>query len=337
MKQESPIILPEPEALKHNRQALTGQLFEIVKALSDEPRGPALPDLSENEWQAELLNLAVRHDTKLNKAKRNKGVGVQERFDQLFQGKLRGKQGDKGEPGASTAEAGEFAKRAEAAWDGTLKIAEETESRLKATERRIGEIVATPGLPGKDGAAGATGPKGDKGDAANTVEVEGFTKRAEAAAINAKTNETNSATNAAQTDADKNATMLAKGAVETLLIEGRRIIVDARQIKADMEAVATRAKTSETNAAQSATAARTALADAQRANQEQQRKNRRNVKYIIGAYILGGVALAASVFAVIYDHRTTTSGPAQPVGQSDTITIPNGSDLNINSGKIVFP
>lgn len=99
------------------------------------------PKLSEEEFQAKLLKLAIKYDTRLNKTKKNKGVGVQEKLYQLFQGKLgrRGEQGLQGKPGASTAEAEEAAKRSKEAWAGAEDALDET--KIIAGEIRADKTI----------------------------------------------------------------------------------------------------------------------------------------------------------------------------------------------------
>lgn len=76
----------------------------------------------------------------------------------------------------------------------------------------------------------------------------------------------------------------------------------------------------------------------------EQGKNRRNIKYIIGAYVLGGVALATAATALIvefnHSHKTTVNiGNAQPSGYSqDKGQSTTENNITINKdGKQIYP
>lgn len=91
--------------------------------------------------------------------------------------------------------------------------------------------------------------------------------------------------------------------------------------------------------------AETAMADAQRSNQEQEKRNkeqqvrnRKHIKYIIGAYVLGGIALATALLTAFNSDNGTTAVNQTPVqSHSEEIVTPENIIVNIQTLEINVP
>lgn len=120
-------------------------------------------EISENEFQAELLDLAIRHNTKLKNKDNN---GVQERFDQLFQGKLgkRGMRGFRGIPGEVGPQGSAGGPQGPEGPRGHQGLQGEVGPQgLKGDQGNIGP-QGIQGPQGEKGDPGAQGIKGDQGN-----------------------------------------------------------------------------------------------------------------------------------------------------------------------------
>lgn len=207
------------------------------------------PELSEKEFQVELLKLAIKYNTPLGPNSR----GAQDKLNELFEGKIgrRGIRGIQGEPGASTAEAEEFAKQAMAARDeargfvGQAKTA--IDEKLQEARDEIDRATGTIVEEAVRGVTEATaGPIAEIKKTAGQVEQNASTVKGHA--DRAKKAQEGAEEAARQTAKDKEATGRHRADVDALAkktitdIDGRiekvtLLVAEAARTKGGMDAV----------------------------------------------------------------------------------------------------
>lgn len=261
--------------------------------------------------------------------------------------RIKGKKGDTGDQGMPGASIGELKKQVE-----TI-IYPSTKRTKKSLGSALGRAI---GMIKRDGKAAqnakadaekaaresSDSAKQSKEDADKSIGAKNVAEEAKRLAEEAakKAKESEGAAKTSADEAFKNADFAGRFAAEarqiktdvetakaetgTLLAEGRQIIADVRQLKAD-------ATTASTNAVNAAADAIRTNQDQEARNQDQEERNRKMKRIVIGTAILGGVAFATSIAAILValNSNNGTAVPMPTQIPTEVIITVNGEDPKI--------